>query len=732
MINNILQKIYDRFFASRSSIKEQVQRLLFITGVVSLATVGSISLAGMFYARYHSLKTGEEMGREVAFTVNDKLRDESEERLKLLADERADQIGLQLLRIEEHTDTIAKRVTDIIEHEENYKWRKVDPPKKENGGVMSVQLEFAPWAEPANLQHEIGITANISDLMLYMANLSGEGSIISVASKNGFSISVDADANHRFKEGSNTPLPFDSTARPWYKTAVLANKTTFTAPYKNTFGGQIRIACVTPYRKNGEFEGVVVLSTALKDVSDMVLSDNETCFVIDQNGQILFSQDATGMLKAMTKLSDSQLNGVNLTEIKRKSPAFINALSGMMAGEKGTQEHTYANKTYYIAYAPITKTGWSFAAVLDASDIRASEEEARQEVLTIAKANTENLEGFIYRLILIMLVSIAVLIYIFRKLGSKVGNRFARPIMELSDDVREIASGNLDKKIDIHTGDEIEHLAICFNIMTEELSDYMKNLTKITAEKERIATELNVATNIQAAMLPNNFPARDEFSIYATMRAAKKVGGDFYDFYMVDEDHLMITIADVSGKGIPAALFMVISKTILKNFALSSVRDEYLPEIVDLANKQLAQNNETMMFVTSFIGVLNIKSGRFVYVNAGHNPPLIYRAAEDKFSYLSVAHNFVLAGMEDARFKSEELTLSPGDEIFLYTDGVTEALNEEKELYGEERLLNCLNNVNAKETPLNEQLAKVRQSLDEHVKTAEQSDDITMMALLFR
>ena len=729
--NHILQRMYQYFFQSRIGIKGQVQRLLFLSSVVSLVTVASIALLGMLFARYSSVQNGMDMGQEAASAVNAKLHAESEKRLQLLAHERTRQIELQLQRIEFRTVSIAVHASDIIEHEENYRPRDVQPPRKENGGIMSVQLEFAEWADPVALRKEIGLLANTQDHMLYTAKISGEGSIVSVASKDGFSISVDADAHHRFVDGSDEPVPFDSTERPWYKKAAEARKPVFTDVYKNKFGGQFRIACAVPYRKNGEFAGVTVLSTALTDISKVVLSEHETCFVIDQKEQILFSQDATGMLTAITGLGENNLNGLNLGYIPKKPEEFTEALKQMTAGKQGTKQMAYAGKIYYIAYAPIAQTGWSFAAVLDAAAIQAAEENARQEVLNIAKTNTDQLESFIYRLILVMLVVIIVLAYVFRQIGSKLGDRFSRPILELSDDVREIASGNLDKKIDIHTGDEIEHLAACFNGMTMELKDYMDNLTKVTADRQRIATELNVATNIQTAMLPKDFPDRKEFALYATMRAAKKVGGDFYDFYMVDDNHLMITIADVSGKGIPAALFMVISKTILKNFALSAVGNDDIPAVVACANNQLAQGNDAMMFVTAFVGMLDVKTGRFAYVNAGHNPPLLYRAAKNAFSYLHVERNFVLAGMDDMQFKGEELTLLPGDELFLYTDGVTEALNEEEELYGEKRLLDCLNKVNVKNLSLKEQLAVVKESLDEHVQKAEQSDDITMMALSF-
>ena len=316
-------------------------------------------------------------------------------------------------------------------------------------------------------------------------------------------------------------------------------------------------------------------------------------------------------------------------------------------------------------------------------------------------------------------------------MSTKLSRRFVKPIHELTDGVREISSGNLDKKIEVQTGDEIEHLAVCFNAMTDELKTYMKNLAKETAERERIATELDVAKEIQNGMLPKDFPARNDFELFATMTPAKEVGGDFYDFYFIDETHLAITVADVSGKGISAALFMVISKTILNNFAESFYKQNGLAPVVVAANEQLCANNEAMMFVTAFIGVLDLETGEFIYVNAGHNPPVIYRAEENHCDYLDVKKNFVLGPMDGIPFVEQKISLKHGDLLFLYTDGVTEALNVDDEEYLPERLIKFMN-VTDCTVNLETLLKNIRGDLLEHVGAAEQSDDITMFALRFK
>ena len=248
-------------------------------------------------------------------------------------------------------------------------------------------------------------------------------------------------------------------------------------------------------------------------------------------------------------------------------------------------------------------------------------------------------------------------------------------------------------------------------------------------ETERISAELNVANHIQTSMLPNLFPAfpeREEFDIYAGMTPAKEVGGDFYDFFMVDDRHLAVVIADVSGKGVPAALFMVIGKTLIKDHTQPGCD---LGEIFTEVNELLCESNSEGLFITAFEGVLDLDTGDFVYVNAGHDAPFICRR-DGSYEPLAVKAGFVLAGMENTKFSEGRITLTEGDKLFHYTDGVTEATNADNELYGKERLLLVLNK-NKGQTP-KETLASVKADIDTFVGEAPQFDDITMLCVEYR
>ena len=305
------------------------------------------------------------------------------------------------------------------------------------------------------------------------------------------------------------------------------------------------------------------------------------------------------------------------------------------------------------------------------------------------------------------------------------------PILAVTDEAKRFADSNTpsDRLSTINKNDEIGVLAKAVERMETDIVEYVENLTMVTAEKERIGAELSIATQIQADMLPGIFPAfpdKPEFDIYATMNPAKEVGGDFYDFFMVDESHLAIVMADVSGKGVPAALFMVIGKTLIKDHTQPG-RD--LGEVFTEVNDLLCESNSEGLFITAFEGVLDLVSGEFTFVNAGHEIPFICKK-DGSYEPYKIRAGFVLAGMEGIRYKCGTMQLSPGDRLFQYTDGVTEAMDQDGNLYGMERLREIL----AQNTALAPMklLGKIKEDIDAFVGDAPQFDDITMLCLEYR
>lgn len=288
-------------------------------------------------------------------------------------------------------------------------------------------------------------------------------------------------------------------------------------------------------------------------------------------------------------------------------------------------------------------------------------------------------------------------------------------LKKINNSLAQITDGNLNVMVDVRSNKE-------FASLSDDINSTVSTLKRYIAEAAaRIDKELEYAKQIQLSALPTNFPDNDDYGIYAQMIAAKEVGGDFYDFYKLGDDKIAFLVADVSGKGIPAAMFMMTAKTIIKDLAESGMS---VNDIFTRANKKLCENNESGMFVTAWMGILDIKTGVLQFANAGHNPPLI-KHADGSFEYLKTRAGFVLAGMDGVRYRAGEITLGSGDRLFLYTDGVTEATNLDNQLYGENRLIEFMNNNCMMEA--SQLLPSLKLSIDQFVGEAPQFDDITML-----
>ncbi|MCF0137148.1 MAG: SpoIIE family protein phosphatase, partial [Oscillospiraceae bacterium] len=317
-----------------------------------------------------------------------------------------------------------------------------------------------------------------------------------------------------------------------------------------------------------------------------------------------------------------------------------------------------------------------------------------------------------------VLIYTAIFITVFYLIQKLVLNN----IHKINEKLSEITQGNLDTVVDVRTHNEFEALSEDINETVTRLKQY------IHEAEERIDKELEFAKAIQHSALPSVFPPypnRKDLDIYATMHTAKEVGGDFYDFYFTDKNRLAFLIADVSGKGIPASLFMMTSKTFLKSYAENGLP---VNEVLTVTNEKLCENNDAGMFVTAFMCEADMKTGLINFANAGHNPPIVGHT-DGTFEYLKPRAGFVLAGMEGVRYRKQELQLQPGECLYLYTDGVTEATNSENELYGEQRLLSVLNSGPYED--MQSLCAAVKGDVDAFVGEAPQFDDITMLAFRY-
>jgi len=531
------------------------------------------------------------------------------------------------------------------------------------------------------------------------------------ASESGFMLdSKDTD----YSQSKDT----DRRQRDWYTGAVKKKDIYWTEVYTDLITNELMVTCSMPvYKPDGSLAGVVSNDIFVKDMTSEILGESS-----DLIKYIFLTNDFGRFI--IGSISDKSLGDFLSTEHVNQ---VIEKISTVNSDETGT----VIGDGVMVGYGGISKTNWRLGVLLDydkiiepANNVGTAIETSNEE--TVNAINSEIKRQLFISLILAVLIS-ALVVYISERISKSITN----PIEVLEEGVKVISSGNLDYKIDLKTGDELENLANSFNKMSIDLKNYINNLEKVTKDKEKIKAELSVATTIQESMLPCVFPAFPnvkEFDIYATMDPAKEVGGDFYDFFMLDEENLAFVISDVSGKGVPGALFMVIAKTLIKDRAMTG--GSVSPSAVfERVNNRLCENNGAGMFLTSFMGVLNLRTGKLTFANAGHNMPLVYRKDKDSYEWLKTKPKFVLAGFPNLKYKDEETLLNKGDKIYLYTDGVTEALNPNSELYSDQRLFDELNNQNAKNLNPKDTLVYMAKSIEKFVNGAEQSDDITMLMI---
>ena len=564
----------------------------------------------------------------------------------------------------------------------------------------------------------------MSDVMVSMFNSSDKLDSCFIGTADGLILYVDDRSGSYVDENGEIIKTFDVRNRPWYKGAVEKGDVYFTGIELDTSTGIAGLVCAAPVYKDGELVAVVGADIFLTSISDYVSSSNEQggfICVVNEQGKVIFSPKIEGTFSA--KLSN------NAADLRKSDNAELSAfVTKALTDHTGMETITVDGKEYYLTGSPMNTLGW---AVINAVEKEITRQPTEMMLSRYNQINESSVEKFEYgvdrsrQTLLIMTLVVLVLAAI----GALfVAGRIVKPVERMTKRITEISGTDLAFEMEntYKTNDEIEVLAESFAALSKKTREYIDQITTITAEKERIGAELELATKIQADMLPNLFPAfpeRDEFDIYATMTPAKEVGGDFYDFFLIDDEHLGMVMADVSGKGVPAALFMMMSKILVNNFAMMGGSPA---KVLEQTNTQICKNNDEEMFVTVWFGVMEISTGKITAANAGHEYPMV-KKADGRFELYKDKHGFVIGGMDGIRYKEYEFTLEKGGTLFLYTDGVAEATNSKNELFGTERMLAALNSdPDASPKSL---LENMKKAVDEFVGDAPQFDDLTMLGV---
>ena len=568
---------------------------------------------------------------------------------------------------------------------------------------------------PQDIKSEMNVLSNFlySAKSVYNSNVAI--SSVYVGTKSGILYKYDSKSLN-----SN----YDPCQREWYKDAVNSYKSGENLPvwqstYTSKSDGKLCITCSKAIvGSNGDILGVVAIDMYLDEINKYILNNNAGntgyAFVVDKNSKIIMHPNYT----------EENFND-NLENIDE---SYKNLLCNMALNGQGIEEAIIDGKNYYVSYSSLKTPGWSIGIASEVDKTIEPSEEIKNYINSIYDETNfrikKNLFG-IYILFLAIFIVCSIILYF---IGVNLTDKILAPIKLLCEKAKLIGKGNFDIKLPVKSDDELGKLSGIFNQMAEDLKTYMENLKITIAEKEKIHSELMIARKIQRSMLPCIFPAfpdRNDFDIYAIMDPAKEVGGDFYDFFFIDKTHFAVVIADVSDKGVSAALFMVIAKILIKNQLQNGDSPAKALEIV---NKRLCENNDAGMFVTAFIGVIDITTGETTVANAGHNPPLVYKKVLDKYDFINFDHGFVLGGVQNQTYKEKTINLSKNDILFLYTDGVTESTNKNGNQFSDSKLKEFLNSEEIKNLSIQEVITKLRDNLEKFSDGIDRTDDITVLA----
>ena len=487
----------------------------------------------------------------------------------------------------------------------------------------------------------------------------------------------------------------------WYLMPRLLGKMCWTVPYMDLDVATNTKEMLTSYcnpivDKEGKFLGVVNIGLSLSWLSNTISAvkpyPNSYSIMVGHGGTYFVHPDTTKLL-----------NETLFTETLEREDTAKTALGhAMQRGEEGMRQLNVDGVDSYVFYKPLGQTGWSMAIVCPESDIFGGFDRLRRTVMTIVTVG-----------LLLMLF------FFIRIITSEL-----RPLRRLAQEAETIASGQFDTKLpDFKRTDEIGQLSHSFGNMQNSLVSYIEELKTTTAQKASIESELNVASSIQMSMLPSVFPNREGLDMYASMTPAKEVGGDLYGYLLID-DSLYFCLGDVSGKGVPASLFMAQVTRLFRTLA-----NQQMPpaEICTRMNDALSgDENPTNMFVTMFIGLVDLKTGHLSFCNAGHNPPII-GGGESHGDFLKMLTNFPIGVLPDLEFQGEEISSIKGRPLFIYTDGLNEAENMENDQFGDDHLLDILRNTHFDSA--RQVIETLAAEVEHHRGGADPNDDLTMMCL---
>lgn len=675
-------------------VRTKILIAFLLISVISLLIAGGVASSAINTLGASAVSQSEALGEQAVRDSTAALLEDAEEYLLRIAIDQAEQASL-------HFEQTGIAILTMGAYGEALRSGRPAAP------VAGTEEFIVAGTSPAIKEREA--LAEMEDIMVSVATAHPEITWIYIGSQSGiFRV---------YPKTINLDPQFDHRKRDWFRDGLSSDGISWSRPYVDAGGKGLTVT--SSYRiGDGWIIGAdVTIETINQQILGTKVSGDGYAMLIDGDGHIITRPG----LSAQDRLWDESFTTENLLDAPNRELRAV--AQKMVRGEDGISRISLEERDVFIAYAPVRATGWSIAVVMPVETVIAPALMTGEKLETLTKSTSKEIDSQINRALHLFIVSMVVLIGA-AIVGSAIFSQFiTRPLKDLHKGATAIGKGDLEYRVTLQTKDEFESLGESFNTMAEELKAMMANLERETAERERLSRELEIAHHIQESFLPDRAPAVPGFDLAARSIPALFVGGDFYDFIPIGENRYGLVIADVSGKGVSAALFMALSRTLVR----ASTADEPSPATaITQANRLIYEDSKTSMFVTLFYAILDANNNTLTYVNAGHNPPVFIRGDDATITLLR-ADGIALGVIEEIALETVTIPLTLGDLLVLYTDGVTEAENAAEELYGEERLEALMTEIRGRGA--SEIIDAIIDDIKEYAGEAPQSDDITLLVL---
>lgn len=699
----------------RISVRTKILLVFLTLSTVALLLAGSLAFVQMDDVGRYALERSTDLGTRAMNDSTAALERNAEESLLRLAQDQAYISNIVFEQVIGDLEVMERYAATVMENPSMVRPRHFYLQDEEPADRRATSVLFlSPGIDAGLLSEERNAAGMMDDIFIPVSATNRHLAGVYVGTSSGMAMI--------YPWTTGLDATCDPRLRSWFVQANEGGGLVWSEPYVDLIGHGLMVTCSRPvYDPDRGWVWVVGADVTIETINQQIVGtqvgDRGYAMLIDQHGNVISRPGLTS--------GDMRWDESFVTEnlLASENPDLVAVAGKMIAGETGVARAGFEDGERFIAYAPIRSVNWSIGVVMPVNEVLAPIRTTRESILQASEDTAAHISAQQDRMKTVFTGAFLALLVIVALLTLAVTRHITRPIEELQKGSEAIGRGDLGFTVNVGTGDEFEDLAHSFNRMAAELREHIENLRRTTAEKERIAKELEIAKEIQQSILPESAPVLPGFDLAGFNLPAREVGGDFFDYIPVGEGCWGVEIADVSGKGVPAALFMALARTLVRASASQSL--DPAGSILE-ANRYICMDSKTCMFVTLFYGILDTRKGTFSYVNAGHNPPLLFREGSSAAELLR-GKGIALGIFDDIELELVELKLHPGDTVVFYTDGVTEATNEHEEEYGMGRLTALISGL--LDRGAREIIDAIVEDVTAHAGSQPQFDDITLVVL---